>query len=280
MSNKIKTFLAIVFYYSGISYLSFRINVLFSKLFVVNYHCTPFEFNSNFEYQIKFLKKFYTNTSLDNLKEINKLNPNTRNKPFLIITFDDGLRSNYDNALPILKKHGFSGWFFICPKFLNRSSLNILNEHSIFPKQKYDDNRYCMNKSELLSLSSSNFIGSHTFSHHRFRNDDLEKKINNEIVSSKISLQKELNLKIDSFAWVGGEEDHYIEKANKKIIKNYNFVFTTLVKSIYSKVNHKNIPRTNIENTFSKEMFLFQISGILDLVYIFKRKRVSRILNK
>ena len=279
MNNKIKNFLAIVFYYTGISYLFFRINVYFSKILVVNYHCTPLKFNSNLEYQIKFFKKFYTNMSYNKLLDINKLNHKTK-KPFLIITFDDGLRSNYDNALPILKKYGFSGWFFICPKFINNSSLTSLNEHSIYPKQIYGDNRYCMNKSELLNLLNSNYIGSHTFSHYRIKPQDSVHKINNEIVDSKVLLEKELNFKINSFAWVGGEEYHYTKKANKIISKNYSMVFTTLVKSIYSKVNYKNIPRTNIENTFSKEMFLFQISGILDLVYIFKRKRVSRILNK
>jgi hypothetical protein len=88
-----------------------------------------------------------------------------------------------------------------------------------------------------------------------------------------------LNLKINSFAWVGGEEIHYTKAANEIIYKNYDFVFTTLVKAKYSNVNLKNIPRTNIESSFSKELFLFQISGILDLIYIFKRTRVNKLLN-
>src|SRR3982074_2331356 len=38
----------------------------------------------------------------------------------LAITFDDGLRNNIDMAYPILKAHGATATFFVCPELIDR----------------------------------------------------------------------------------------------------------------------------------------------------------------
>ena len=279
MKERIKWIIVIVLYYTGISYISFLINISFSKLLVVNYHCTPEKFSHIFEQQLAFFRRYYKNCSDLDLSNINKFKKKLFDKPYLIFSFDDGLRSNYDYSIPLLEKFGFSGWFFVCPTFINSSRIDDLTANRIFPKQRYDDNRYCMDCDELSKLSNRHYIGSHTSNHHRFTVNDSDEIIKLEVIHSKSELSSMLNLKINSFAWVGGEENHYTKAANKMICLNYDFVFTTLVNAKYSNVNFKNIPRTNIESSFSKELFLFQISGILDLIYIFKRTRVNKLLN-
>lgn len=45
-------------------------------------------------------------------------------KDSLIITFDDGLRVNYDLQVPILKKHNVTATFFLCSAFLDNRDLH------------------------------------------------------------------------------------------------------------------------------------------------------------
>ena len=62
-------------------------------------------FSKNFKLQLKFLKKFYYPIGP---KEIDK----NKNKPSLLITFDDGQNSYFKNALPILLKKKFHLYIF------------------------------------------------------------------------------------------------------------------------------------------------------------------------
>jgi hypothetical protein len=272
---KSKIYIINILYYLGIIHAFFFLNLFFGKLLCINYHCTPELNNENFEKQIRFLSKYFNQCDHEKLlKSTNNYNLFLFKKPFLILTFDDGLRSNFENAVPILEKYNMKGWFFVCPSFIQKSELDSINKNFIFPKQKFLDNRYCMNVFELNLLKNKHIIGSHTFNHHRFTESDNMETLNFEIHDSKIKLSSILNKEVDTFAWVGGEEKHYTKSACSIIEDNYKIVFNTLVNMIFFKINPKAIPRTNIESDFSKQLFLFQISGLLDLYYLPKRFKI------
>jgi peptidoglycan/xylan/chitin deacetylase (PgdA/CDA1 family) len=67
---------------------------------------------SAFAQQMRFIRNHYTPVSLDHLFEAIK-----QNRPFppraVAITFDDGYRDNYSEALPILQEYGISATFYI-----------------------------------------------------------------------------------------------------------------------------------------------------------------------
>lgn len=64
---------------------------------------------NEFERQVIFLKKIFTVTTIENV-----FSAACRKLPekMCALTFDDGLRDNYINAIPILKKHKLTATFF------------------------------------------------------------------------------------------------------------------------------------------------------------------------
>jgi len=90
------------------------------KHIIVNYHYVenPNKENSGmhpcgvaeFEEQVKFLSEHYESMSLPDVFKYVKENSDKRTYS---ITFDDGLKDQYKNAAPILKKYGTHATFFV-----------------------------------------------------------------------------------------------------------------------------------------------------------------------
>jgi peptidoglycan/xylan/chitin deacetylase (PgdA/CDA1 family) len=274
MKNKI----AFILYYLGISYILFKLIHRKGKIRAVNYHCTPYKDLQNFERQLKFFKKHFQNIDLDSLSDFfNGKNSLLDSKTGIIITFDDGLRSNFDNTIDLLEQNNFTGWFCIPVGFILKPSQDFANDNSIIYKQSYLDKRYGINESELSIISKKHLIVSHTFSHHRFIDHDTEKKLNFELKESKIELEKIVEKNISTFCWVGGELDHYTKNAYNKIKEvGFNFSFTTNSKLININSDRYNLNRTNIESSYPMHLVLFQLSGLIDFLYIIKRIKVKK----
>lgn len=97
------------------------------KYFVVNYHyvedphpksagISPCAI-SEFDRQIGYLSNNFTIVSLE---EVYKAAQSGAEGKFCAITFDDGLKDNYVNALPILKKYKAAATFFIITSVFER----------------------------------------------------------------------------------------------------------------------------------------------------------------
>ncbi len=84
----------------------------------INYHGVSAESASNFERQLAYYAERFTAVSLADLDNFFRLKRWDKKRPGLIISFDDGLSSNYSVAAPLLDKYGFNGWFFIPVDFV------------------------------------------------------------------------------------------------------------------------------------------------------------------
>lgn len=261
---------------------------LFSRFFytnqhirIVNYHDTPSRDANAFEEQLFFYKKYYTNCDKSGLDNFFFKKIWEAKKPGLIITFDDGLRTNYDVALALLEKHGFTGWFCVPPDFIDapiEQQNQYMTDFSIGTPQRLSKERTAMNWEELKDLLKRNHvITSHTKSHHRMKDEDTELVLDTEIFSSKKYLEHQLNTEIDIFCWVGGEEKHYTANAYDKIkASGYKYAFMTNNISVLKNTNTFQLQRTNIESHFPMAFVKFSLSGIYDLFYWSKRERVDK----
>ncbi len=101
------------------------------------------------------------------------------NQPLISVTFDDGWKSQYTNALPVLSKHQIFPTYYLVSSYLNQPEY--------------------LTKSEAHSLQlSGGEIGSHSVTHPLLTSLPLEQMLN-ELVQSKTDLQKDYG-QINSFS--------------------------------------------------------------------------------
>lgn len=88
------------------------------------YPCTVEELDR----QVAFLSRHFTVVSIPELFDAMK---RREKKKLCAITFDDGLRDQYENALPILKKYGVSATFFVITGTIDGVMPSAHNVHII-----------------------------------------------------------------------------------------------------------------------------------------------------
>ena len=80
----------------------------------------------DFDQHVKTLKSHYDVIGLEDLfgvlGDLGR-RPKGRTQRFVMLTFDDGYRDNFEAAFPILKSHGVPGVFFLTTGFLDRGGL-------------------------------------------------------------------------------------------------------------------------------------------------------------
>jgi peptidoglycan/xylan/chitin deacetylase (PgdA/CDA1 family) len=246
---------------------------------VINYHGTPREEMANFEEQLKFYQKYYAPVTYNDLEIFFTGKGWHKNKPGLIISFDDGHRTNYDYALPLLEKYGFTGWFFIPPGLID-GSKDVQENFVAIKKFKggYNDGRFLMSWDEINKLCQMHVVGCHTLTHHRMNSNDSEEVLEKEIKVSRKLFETNINRPVDVFCWVGGEEYTYTKKAAEKIRNaGYRFSFMTNTFPLTPRQNPLQIQRTNIESDNPLFLVRFQLGFLMDMLYYRKRKRVNQL---
>ncbi len=139
---------------------------------------------AKFEEHLQFLKKHkYNVISLDALVTLIKENKPVKRKT-VVITFDDGYKDNYINALKLLKKYDFPAIIFVPTGSIG------------------DPDR--MNVEELKELKANGIdIGSHTI-REAYLPDQTKERLYEELKGSKAVLEKVLDAKVRYLAYPSG----------------------------------------------------------------------------
>jgi len=112
------------------------------------------------------------------------------NSPALVsLTFDDGLRCQFEQAVPILDQHGFSATFFLI------ANTNSTHEQRNWPKIDWSDQDNQFLKS---MIPRGHEIGAHSVSHLQARLDADPK---GEAENSKRWIEDRLEVEIPSYAY-------------------------------------------------------------------------------
>jgi len=251
----------------------------------INYHYTPFPCALNFEHQLQLFRQYFSNVLMADLDNFYEEKHWSKPKPGLLISFDDGLSSNYHIAAPLLEKYGFKGWFFIVPDFIScpeAEQEEFARDHFInYYKQGGDQTPLAMSWKEIIDLDKrGHVIGSHTKTHLRMGGQSSKDTIEKEVFQSKCVLQGKLGHEIDVFAWVGGEIEHY-NPTTAQCIKQagYKYSFMTNSALIHPTTDPFQMRRTEMEAWWPLDVVTFQLCGIVDLLYYSKVRYVRNLTN-
>ncbi len=162
----------------------------------IHYRVTP----DMFEKQMKYLLNndyhpIAFNVYVDSLKNNTELPSKA-----VVLSFDDGWKTQYTYAVPILEKYNFTATFFIVTSYVGGRSY--------------------MNWNELKDLVAHNFdIGSHTKTHAMLTKID-SKRLANELKKSKKILEEKLNIKITTLAYPYYAQNIVVRDAVKSALYN------------------------------------------------------------
>jgi peptidoglycan/xylan/chitin deacetylase (PgdA/CDA1 family) len=269
-ANQIKRAGAKVFDWIGINGLGFRVQKAFFSPFIraINYHVVEEEHARSFEEHLRYYSRAFVSVDRDRLESFLTTGEWQHPRPGLILSFDDGHSTHHDVVAPLLEKYGFIGWFFIPAGLMN------------LPENLADREIECesaLTLKQLKHLNERHIVGSHSETHCRLGKDVSAERLVSEISGSKLHLEQALGHPIDIFCWVGGEEASYSRKAAELIKSNYKYSFMTNNAVIRAGSDRFQLQRTNIEAENPMSLVRFQLSGIMDLVYTNKRRRVNKL---
>lgn len=207
-----------------------------------------------FEEHLKFLKDNGYNVIsmkkfLSYLDGVDSLPDNS-----VIITIDDGYRSAYDIAFPLLKKYGFPATIYIYSVFFG--GRNNLNKNIIKEMLKYNID-----------------VGSHSWTHpvltkrkRSWSDEEYLAFLEKEVIKSKIFLESKLKIPVETFAYPYGlyskEVCYIVKKAG------YRAAF-----SVVGGMNTFDTPRYALHRRL-----IFNSTGVKDLKK-FLSKRPIKIKN-
>jgi peptidoglycan/xylan/chitin deacetylase (PgdA/CDA1 family) len=274
-----RNFIANFLYYTGISYILFRLSLFFygqNHIRSISYHGTPQEDLDLFESHIRFCSRYYSNVNKQDLDAFFQNKKWHKNKPGMIISFDDGHKNNMF-AVAILEKYGFTGWFCVVPKFIDceieKQPEYAYNNGIGVHVGKYIERNYALSWEDVKKLSLNHEIVSHTLSHHRINQQEDDTLLEQEIKSSKDYIEQKIDKQVDVFCWVGGLTENYSKKAFDCIVASgYTFTFMTNSLPVKKETNPLMIERNCVDTSFSLPYLQFSLSGMMDFFYYSKRK--------
>ena len=137
------------------------------------------------------------------------------------------------HAVRVLNERNLSACFFIIPSFVesqNQKEFYLKNIRPIVNPfiEEYEEDFTSLSWEDLENISKKHLIGPHTLNHTMNAGNTDKDFLSEEIIESKIILEKKLNLKIDSFCSINNTLLS-VNSESKEIINSfYSFHFTTI----------------------------------------------------
>lgn len=222
-----------------------------NELVVVCLHSTPRDRMGDFERLTDELLRHFTPFSPRQLSAYFQNKASFQNGPYVLFTFDDGLKNNLLNA-HVLHARGVQALYFLVPEFHKAKDSEQYYITHIRPQPDVAidherEDRMAMSIDEVHELLSlGHFVGSHTRTHRlhaKMRNEEVE----DEIAEGKKALEQLFGNKIETFASPNDTFFSIGEEAVKVIAANYPFHFVTFPGSNAKYGEPQMILRRNIE---------------------------------
>lgn len=173
----------------------------------------------------------------------------------ILITIDDGYRSVYEHALPVLKQFGLPAVAFITPSLIQEKRNHTGHEKP----EPY------MCWSDILELTDNGIsIGSHAWTH-RSMGGMEDHEILEEAERSRRVLEERLSMPVTSFAYPFGTLADFNAKTTRILeTAGYDCAFTSQHGAIKSQHKPYELPRVKVEGGEAVWLFRSLVKGGLD----------------
>lgn len=249
---------------------------------VLMYHHIPKSKQELFKRQIQFLassNKFLTPIQFQEFLQ----GKHNISDAKLLITFDDGFKSNRIVAEEILHPLDIKGIFFVSTGFIGLQDTQKRNEFIV--QQIYDGHA---NSSEISSdmepltwedlkylLAQGHVVGSHGRNHRRLSSIHPQQDLHDEIIESGNILEEKLGIPITCFAYPFGDIDSISKQAFNVIKARYQYCFSGVRGPTYQQTPNYAILRDAISIDDPPQYVRFIIENGLDIIY---RKKARKLL--
>jgi peptidoglycan/xylan/chitin deacetylase (PgdA/CDA1 family) len=238
---------------------------LFSKtptVTVVLYHRVSDELRDSlttgieqFDRQMALIGRFCHPLTIDQV--VNGQFPPHASKPLVCVTFDDGYKDNYSNAMPLLLRHRIPAAFFVSTGFVG-TEREFPHDMGKLPERVAN-----MSWDDLRAMKASGFsIGSHTVSHIDCASAPAD-VVQGELRDSLQQLRSELSLRDVILAYPFGGRQHMTPE-RLEWVKHAGYVGCLSAYGGFNRgsVDRYNVLRCGINWGFSDLAFRCRIAGL------------------
>lgn len=245
---------------------------------VFNTHGTPARYAENFGRQLDHVLARYEPVDPYRLEEMLAQGPRG-GRPLCVFTFDDGLRNHYEVAAVELEQRGLRGIFSVPSDF---PSLPESEQAAWFRRRvrtapdaehATDADMLAMSWEQARELvARGHRICSHTQSHEVIGSGLPIDRLRAEIVDSRARLEEHLGVPVDGFCWPV-ERDPAAADAIRLIRETYAYSLVGDTKALRRGHDPLDASRTRIEPSWSLDVVDFQLSGIVDALFVLRRRK-------
>jgi peptidoglycan/xylan/chitin deacetylase (PgdA/CDA1 family) len=181
-----------------------------------------------------------------------------------LITFDDGYRDVLENALPVLRAHGYPAVLFV-PIAYMQGRIPLPHDQHLAREGIHNPTIEWEQVAELEAGGVR--IESHGIAHKPLAEIELDEAVR-EIAISKLRLEERLGRPVRSFAYVKGSEAHF-RPVHVSLVQQagYELAFTSVSGANGPDSDPLRLRRYNIE-PYSERTFELVLAGACDLIAV------------
>jgi peptidoglycan/xylan/chitin deacetylase (PgdA/CDA1 family) len=161
----------------------------------------------------------------------------------VVLTFDDGYGDFYDNALPLLKQHGFNGTLFMTTGWAGLS----------------DERKRMLNWRELAEVAEAGIeVGGHTVQHPQL--DQLPpERLHEELYASKAAIEDHLSIPVPGLAYPFGYSSARVRQKVREA--GYSYAYSVNNYMTKSADDHFALPRLTAQRSTTIDQFRTMVNG-------------------